>query len=86
MKIISHLPPANLKAGREARLSALLAANNRRVRYKGGVYLIYTVSLHGEVLANAQAVGVKNAPLINLNDPSGIARDLKQLVTNRLFT
>ena len=44
------------------------------------------IKFNGEVLANAQAVGVKNAPLINLNDPSGIARDLKQLVTNRLFT
>jgi hypothetical protein len=29
---------------------------------------------------------VKNAPLINLNETKGIARDLKQLVVNRLFT
>jgi len=86
MKIVSHLPPANLKAGKEARRDALLAANNRRVRYGGGVYLISTISLGGNILASAQAIGVKNAPVINLNDTAGIARDLKQLVVNRLFT
>ena len=86
MKIISHLPPSNLKAGKDARLSALLAAHNRRVRYKGGVYLITVVSLGGKILADAQLVNMPKTPLINLNDPSGIARDLKQLVTNRLFT
>ena len=86
MKIISHLPPSNLKAGRDARLSALLAAHNRRVRYKGGVYLITVVSLGGKILADAQEVGIPKAPLIDLNGTAGIARDLKQLVTNRLFT
>lgn len=86
MKIISHLPAANLKAGKEARRDALIAANGRRVRYHGDVYMIYTVSLGGNILANAQVVGVKNAPLIDLNATAGIARDLKQLVTNRLFT
>ena len=86
MKIVSHLPPANLKAGKEARMAALLAANNRRVRYGGDVYLVSVVSFGGMILANAQAVGVKDAPTINLNDPAGIGRDLKQLVVNRLFT
>ena len=86
MKIVSTLPPANRKAGEDARRQALIAANGRRVRYKGGVYMIYTVTLGGKVLANAQAIGVKDAPLIDLNDTAGVARDLKQLVTNRLFT
>jgi hypothetical protein len=86
MKIESTLPPSNLKAGIEARRQALIAANGRRVRYRGGVYIIHTVVLSGNVLADAQAVGVKNAPMINLHDTNGIARDLKQLVVNRLFT
>ena len=86
MKIASNLPPSNLKAGQEARRAALIAANGHRVRYKGFVYMIHTVTLGGEILADAQLVGIKNAPIINLNDKTGIARDLKQLVTHRLFT
>jgi hypothetical protein len=86
MKIESTLPPSNLKAGIEARRKALIAANGRRVRYRGNVYLIHTIVLGGNVLADAQAVGVKDAPIINLHNTDGVARDLKQLVTNRLFT
>lgn len=86
MKIVSHLPPSNLKAGKEARRDALIAANGRHVRYQGSVYVIYTVSLGGKLLANAQQVGVKDAPLIDLNDTTGVSRDLKGLVVNRLFT
>ena len=86
MKIVSTLPPSNIKAGIEARRQALIAANGRRVRYRGNVYLIHTVVLGGNILADAQAVGVKNQPVINLNETNGVARDLKQLVTNRLFT
>ena len=86
MKIVSTLPPSNIKAGIEARRQALIAANGRRVHYRGNVYLIHTTVLCGNVLADAQAVGVKDAPIINLNHTDGIARDLKQVVTNRLFT
>ena len=86
MKIVSHLPPSNLKAGKDARRDALLAANGRVVRYQGKVYRIMTVSLGGSLLANAQDISLKDAPLINLNDNAGVARDLKQLVVNRLFS
>lgn len=86
MKIVSALPPSNRKAGEDARRAALLAANGHRIRYKGGVYLITSVKLGGKVLASAEEVGVKNAPIIDLHDTAGIARDLKQLAHNRLFT
>lgn len=85
MKIVSTLK--NTKADRETKLSNLRSAHQRIVRYKGELFRICVASLGSGVLASAEPVkfGGRNGS-INLFDTSAIAKDLRKLCENRLYS
>jgi hypothetical protein len=83
MKIQSNLK--NTKADRALKLANLTNAHQRRVRHNGHVYLVRVAKVGSLVIADAEKVGVKE-PLINLFDQTPLAKDLKKLCENRLYS
>ena len=83
VKIKSYLK--NTKADNAMKLSNLLAANGRTVRYDGKTFLVKVATLNGMNFISAEAMQGKE-PIVNFTDASDIAKDLKKLCENRLYS
>ena len=83
MKINSTLK--NTKADKAVKLSNMLAANLKRIRYNGQQYLIRVAKVASMVLASAEPVQGVSAH-VNLFDNTTIAKEMTKLVENGLYS
>jgi len=83
VKIKSYLK--NTKADNATKKSNLLMANNRTVRYDGKTFLVHVATLNGKNVISAEAMTGKVA-IVNFTDDSDVAKDLKKLCENRLYS
>ena len=82
MKIISNL--GNTKADKATKLANLLGANHRSVRHNGRIYFISVAKVGTMILAFATIGGKASEFSLFANTP--LAKDLKKLCENRLYT
>lgn len=75
----------NTKADNTMKKSNLMAANGRTVRYNGKTFLVCVADIGGSTVISAEAMQGKE-PIINFGDKTDIAKDLKKLCENRLYS
>jgi hypothetical protein len=86
MKITSEL--GNTKADKATKLANLMNANHRTVRHDGKMYFITVAKVGNLILADACAdlSPLSDEPTINLFGTDTLAKELKKLCENRLYT
>ena len=77
MKINTTLK--NTKTDNQVKISNVLGANHKTVRYNGNTYMIYVATLGGTVLASVQMMK-GNAPVLDLYSKTDEAKDIKKLI------
>jgi hypothetical protein len=83
VKIKSYLK--NTKSDNAIKLSNLEMAHGRTVRYGGKTYRINVATLGKAMYISAESLQGKE-PAVNFGDDSPIAKDLKKLCENRLYS
>ncbi len=84
MTIVSELK--NTKSDKAAKTANLKKAHHRIVRRMGESFRITVATVGPMVLASATCITDKTQPEVNLFDTAQIARDLKKLCENGLYT
>jgi hypothetical protein len=82
MSITSSL--GNTKADKAKKLANLLGAHHRSVRHQGQVYYIEIQKVGSMVLGSGTETTTK--AVINLMDKTTVAKELKKLCENRLYS
>ena len=82
VKIVSYFK--NTKADNDMKKSNLMAANGRTVRYDGKTYLVRVATISDCTLVSAESMQGKE--IINFDGKTQIAKDMKKLCENRLYS